>query len=224
MSAKPQGASPQGASPEGASPEGASPQGANQKSIKRAMRRARGLTWNNKNHIREFAYGSMLGQNTVNSNRPSQPGPNLVEPPLWMYNPIGPDGKKLRMPGVKQTMPVVPTLAKNNTRRNRNWALASSFMKQQTPMAAARPVPKTDANAQGVARRNEYEARLLQRDYEANPPPPLVNTGESWYKNVVPHYSLPGALPWPPAPRPRAPEGGKRRARRKTKRSTNHKK
>lgn len=174
----------------------------------------RDIIWNNQNRIREFKDNSMVGQNTVNSSRPSQPGPSFEAPPLWAFNPIGPGGTKLRVPGVKQTMPVVPKIPKNNTRRNRKWALARSFMGQQSQREAKAP-PHTNFNAAAVGRQNQNEANLSQKEYEANPPP-LVNTGEPWYKNVVPQYSGQN-LPWPPSPRTK---GGKYKTKRRAKRSS----
>ena len=156
----------------------------------------------------------MVGQNTANSTRPSQPDPSVEPPPLWAFNPIGASGTKLRAPGVKQTMPVVPTMPRNNTRRNRQWALASSFMKQQSS-GTSRRNPHTNFNAAVVGLQNKYEANVSQQEYEANPPP-AVNTGEPWYKNVVPQYGGPPSLPWPPSPRTK---GGKYKTKRNTKRN-----
>ena len=193
-------------------------------------REKRGITWANQNRIREFKYNSTVGQNTVNSSRPSQPGPS-IDLPERTFNPVRNAGLTLRPQGVKQTMPSVPGLASHNTRRNtnRSWSLAKRIMKQQMS-ANRRPLSHTEFNAAVQGYHNEEEAKKSKENYE-NPQVPrsAASMSEPWYKDVQPEYgpALLGTSTslWQSASRPRVnTSGGKRRKTKRNTKRNNHKK
>ena len=149
--------------------------------------RKKGISWSNKNNIREFPYGSMVGQAIVNSTRPSQPGP-LIELRERTFNPVRNAGLTLRPLGVKQTAPIVPDLPRNNMRRNTNkaWKIANKVMRMNK-RTNYRPLSKTEFNSAVQGYYNEEEAKKSQANFE-NPliPHSTPSTNEPWYKHMLP--------------------------------------
>ena len=185
--------------------------------------RKKGIRWSNQNQIREFPYGSMVGKNTRNSSRPSQPGPP-IELPERTFNPVRNAGLTMRPVGVKQTAPIVPDLPRNNSRRNTNnaWKTAKRVMKTNM-RSNRRPLSKTEFNSAVQGYYNEEEAKKSQLNFE-NPhiPQSTPSTSEPWYKDIRPEYG-PAVIgnstsPWQQGltrPMVSTSDGGKRNTKRK---------
>lgn len=189
----------------------------------------RGIKWANVNQIREFTKDT---ETTVNSTRPSQPGPP-IELPERVFNPIRNMGLTSRPLGVKQSQPFVPRMPPNNTRRNTN---ANWIQYKRTPknrLTNYRPPANSEYGAVIQAVRNKSEARKSQLEFnDPTRPKSIPSTAEPWYKEPGP--AVVGASPaslWTSGetqPLRRLPsvrntaDGGKRnkRNRRSTKRST----
>ena len=188
-------------------------------------RETRRIQWANKNQIREFPYGSMVGKNTRNSSRPSQPGPP-IELPERTFNPVRNAGLTMRPVGVKQTAPIVPDLPRNNMRRNRNnaWKTAKRVMKTNM-RSNHRPLSKTEFNSAVQGYYNEEEAKKSQLNFE-NPhiPQSTPSTIEPWYKGIQP-ISGPAVVgtstsPWQQGlTRPMVSSDGGKRNTKRTKRN-----
>ena len=180
--------------------------------------RKRGIRWSNKNQIREFPYGSMVGKNTRNSSRPSQPGP-LIELPERTVNYVRNAGLTMRPVGVKQTTPIVPDLPRNNSRRNTNnaWKTAKRVMKLNKEYH--RPLSKTNYNSLITGIYNQREAKKYQNEFVNPSLPKLVpSTNEPWYKGIQAITGpILGTTPWQQGltpPRVVTSDGGRRSTRR----------
>ena len=186
--------------------------------------RKNGISWSNKNNIREFPYGSTVGQAIVNSTRPSQPGP-LIELRERTFNPVRNAGLTLRPLGVKQTAPIVPDLPRTNMRRNTNkaWNTAKSVMKANR--SNRRPLSNGEYASLLRGIYNQKEAKVYQHEFN-NPliPHSTPSTNEPWYKHMLPSQAYGPAVvgastsPWQrlTPPRVNTSDGGRRYSKKRS--------